>query len=51
MADENPVFRDRIDSRVKCDGCKDGGGREKEIKVVGGGDNQRFPLIRGKWHS
>lgn len=33
MADENPVSRDPADSRGKCNGCRDGGGRE-EIKGI-----------------
>lgn len=32
MADENPVSRDPEDSRAKCDGCREGGGRKKAIQ-------------------
>lgn len=36
MVDENFVFRELEDFRVKCDGCSNDVGRENEIKGVRG---------------
>lgn len=45
-ADENPVSREPDKTRARCDHGRNDGGKEKAVE--GMGDNQRFPLLRGK---